>query len=116
MWPNRSQDADFRADISIDSRRRTATAALLAFEYRRQNWDESTPIFPIYLSCITRLRGMWGRFATWNRVVFLNPPGTPQAAGNGGFLRSLEEVSRGAGVHIWDWDVVQNTLQLSYDP
>ena len=39
-----------------------------------------------------------------------------QAVGNGGFIRSLDEVTRGAGVHIWEWDVVQNTLQLSFDP
>jgi PAS domain S-box-containing protein len=66
----------------------------------------------MYRSWISRLRDGWGRFSAWQRLV--SP--AAQSAGNGGFLRSLEEVSKGAGVHIWEWDVVQDSLQLSYDP
>jgi two-component system sensor histidine kinase/response regulator len=80
-----------------------------------QNCDESTPIIPIYLSLITGLRGMWGRLWRWNRVV-RNSQSPANSAGKGEFLRSLEEVSRGAGVHIWEWNVVEDSLQLSYDP
>jgi two-component system sensor histidine kinase/response regulator len=73
-----------------------------------QNCDESTPIIRIYLSLISRLRGMWG--------ALRNSQSPAHSAGNEGFLRSLEEVSRGAGVHIWEWNVVEDSLQLSYDP
>ena len=48
-------------------------------------------------------------------IAVLKSQAPAQPAGNGGFIRSLDEVTRDAGVHVWEWDVIQNKLQLSFD-
>jgi two-component system sensor histidine kinase/response regulator len=39
----------------------------------------------------------------------------PQHLGKAAFFKGLEEVARSAGVRIWEWDVVQNSMQFSGD-
>jgi two-component system sensor histidine kinase/response regulator len=39
----------------------------------------------------------------------------PQPPGNAAFFKGLEQVARSAGVRIWEWDVVQNSMQFSGD-
>ena len=67
-----------------------------------------TPLLVVVMSLLTLLTGV-------GIALFKSGPAA-HPVGNAGFLESLDEVTRAAGVHIWEWDVVQNTLQLSYDP
>jgi two-component system, sensor histidine kinase and response regulator len=39
----------------------------------------------------------------------------PRQPGNAAFFKGLEEVARSAGVRIWEWDVMQNSMQFSGD-
>jgi two-component system, sensor histidine kinase and response regulator len=67
-----------------------------------------TPLLVVVMSLLTLLTAVG--------IALLKSESAAQPVGNGGFLESLDEVTRAAGVHIWEWDVAQNTLQLSYDP
>jgi len=66
-----------------------------------------------------RLRGAWAGFRSWIggiRAAVLNVrPAPAPPLGKAAFFKGLEEVARGAGVRIWEWDVVQNSMHFSGD-
>ncbi len=66
-----------------------------------------TPLLVVVMSLLTLLAAIG--------IAVLKSQPAAQPAGNAGFIRSLDEITRDAGVHIWEWDVVQNNLQLSFD-
>ncbi|HEY0746849.1 MAG TPA: PAS domain-containing protein, partial [Steroidobacteraceae bacterium] len=49
----------------------------------------------------------------WAAVLNIRP--VPLQFGKGNLLPGWEELTRSAGVRIWDWDVVNNTMQFSGD-
>ncbi len=46
-------------------------------------------------------------------AAILNVRPTPQQLGNATFFKGLEHLARSAGVRIWEWDVVNNSMQFS---
>ncbi len=61
-----------------------------------------------------RLCSLWRRTLAWIGTA-LRASGRLPPLGKSGFLQSLNEVTRSAGVWIWEWDVVANTLHFSGD-
>ena len=65
-----------------------------------------------------RLRRAWGGLRAWLggiRAAVLNVRPAPAQLGKADFFKGLEEVARSAGVRIWEWDVVQNSMHFSGD-
>jgi two-component system sensor histidine kinase/response regulator len=65
-----------------------------------------------------RLHGVWGGICSWIAGIWAavrNVRAAPQQLGKAAFFKGLEEVARSAGVRIWEWDVVQNSMQFSGD-
>ena len=49
----------------------------------------------------------------WAAIRNVRP--APAQTGNAAFFKGLELVARNAGVRIWEWDVVHNSMQFSGD-
>jgi two-component system, sensor histidine kinase and response regulator len=76
------------------------------------------PIISRQSPAFARLRGVWGGIGSWIAGIgaaVLNVRPAPQHLGNAALFKGLEEVARSAGVRIWEWDVVQKTMQFSGD-
>jgi len=69
-------------------------------------------------SAFARLRGVWGGICSWIAGIWAavrNVRPAPQQLGRAAFFKGLEDVARSAGVRIWEWDIVQNSMQFSGD-
>jgi PAS domain S-box-containing protein len=79
----------------------------------------SAPIISRKSLVFARLRGAWGGICAWIAGIWAAVrnvrPAAPQQLGKATFFKGLEEVARSAGVRIWEWDVVQNSMQFSGD-
>jgi two-component system, sensor histidine kinase and response regulator len=80
--------------------------------------SRSAPIISRESSAFARLRGVWGGICSWiagiwAAVRYVRPE--PQHLEKAAFFKGLEEVARSAGVRIWEWDVLQNSMQFSGD-
>jgi two-component system, sensor histidine kinase and response regulator len=79
----------------------------------------SAPIISRKSLVFARLRGVLGGICAWIAGIWAAVrnvrPAAPQQLGKATFFKGLEEVARSAGVRIWEWDVVQNSMQFSGD-
>jgi two-component system, sensor histidine kinase and response regulator len=78
----------------------------------------SAPIISRKSLAFARLRGVFGGICSWIAGIWAavrNLRPAPQQLGKAAFFKGLEEVARSAGVRIWEWDVVQNSMQFSGD-
>jgi two-component system sensor histidine kinase/response regulator len=78
----------------------------------------SAPIISRKSLVFARLRGVCGGICSWIAGIWgavRNVRPAPQQLGEASFFKGLEDVARSAGVRIWEWDVVQNSMQFSGD-
>ena len=73
-------------------------------------------ILPRKSRALERLRSVSSAALTWIAGIWaavLNVRPAPPQLGKAAFFQGFEEVARSAGVRIWEWDVVQNSMQFS---
>src|SRR3984957_11481190 len=81
-------------------------------------WSRSAPIIPRKSHALARLRRVWSGIGAWMTGIWAatrNVRPAPAQMGNAAFFKGLELVARNAGVRIWEWDVVHNSMQFSGD-
>jgi two-component system sensor histidine kinase/response regulator len=94
------------------------SAPIWSVRYPHSPQSRSAPIISRQSPALTRLRGVWGGICSWIAGIWaaiLNVRPAPRQPSNAAFFKGLEEVARSAGVRIWEWDVLQNSMQFSGD-
>ena len=81
-------------------------------------WFRSASIISRKSHTVARLRSFLGGIGSWlagiwAAVLNFRPMPAPLQFGKTTLLPGWEELTRSAGVRIWEWDVVNNTMQFS---